>query len=178
MKIGLVVHGPEVVDSGGCSHILNMFQNHSIIAKLGGIMGKTAIIDAKLEEIIDIKESKRPSEQIDELFSENFDLLIILNHGKTLETGIAFGGALISNSERFSNTIPVIQIERPMEEDGVILAWNESGRKILNNIKEIIRIPIFSIPVKIPQRFKTESGKNFRILIGVKPNEKIFLNNV
>lgn len=178
MKIGLVVHGPEVVDSGGCKHILNSFQNHSIIAKLGGIMGKTAIIDAELEDIIDIKESKRPSEQIDELFTKNFDLLIILNHGKTFETGIAFGGALISNSKRFSEIIPVIQIERPMEEDGAIFAWNESGKKILNDIEKIIKIPILSKPVTIPSRFKTESGKNFRMLVGVKPNEKIFLNNV
>jgi len=34
MKIGLVVHGPEVIDSGGCAHILNLLQNHIIIGHL------------------------------------------------------------------------------------------------------------------------------------------------
>ncbi|MHA1379459.1 MAG: DUF2117 domain-containing protein [Candidatus Helarchaeota archaeon] len=178
MKIGLIVHGPEVVDSGECSRILNILHDHLITAKLGGIMGKNAILDAKLENIIDITEQKKPSEQLDELFSKNLDLIILLNHGKNLETGIYFGGAVISNSKKFINAIPLIQIERPKEKDGIMFAWNESGKRYLKKLQKILKIPISDRIHEIPQRFRIEAGKNYRTLLGVNPNEKIFLNNV
>lgn len=178
MKIGLVVHGPEVIDSGGCSFILKLLQDHEIAAKLGGIMGKTAVLDAELEKIIDIKDTKRPSEQLDEMLTKNFDLIILLNHGKTSESGLAFGGGVISNSKNFSDAIPVVQVERPMEKNGIIVAWNESGKKILENLKELNNLKIFERNITIPQRFKKRAGRNYRKLIGVNPNEKIFLNNV
>ncbi|MHA1383741.1 MAG: DUF2117 domain-containing protein [Candidatus Helarchaeota archaeon] len=178
MKIGIIVHGPDVIDSGECSHVLNLFQDHDIIAKLGGIMGKTAVIDSNLEKIIDISENKRPSEQLDAFLSKDVDLIILVNHGKTLKTGIAFGGAVISNSLKYSNSIPIIQIERLLEKDGIVLAWNESGKKILKELEKVLKIPISEKVYEVPHRYKSEGGKNLRSLVGVNPNEKIFLNNV
>lgn len=51
MKIGLVIHGPEVIDSGEAKRILEKLSCvGKVETKLGGAMGKTAVLDAGLEE--------------------------------------------------------------------------------------------------------------------------------
>ena len=62
MKIGLVIHGPEVIDSGEAK---NVFDKLSCLAKLNksleGLMGKVAVLDAGLENFIDITRHQKPS---------------------------------------------------------------------------------------------------------------------
>ena len=65
MKIGIVVHGPEIVDSGYAEEIMRMLQKYGEIkARLGGTMGRTAVLDAKLEDDIDINRKLLPSHSI------------------------------------------------------------------------------------------------------------------
>ena len=47
MKIGLVIHGPEVIDSGEAEKVLEKLScMGKVEAKLGGAMGKAAVLDA------------------------------------------------------------------------------------------------------------------------------------
>ena len=47
MKIGVVVHGPQIVDTGFAEKILKLLENYgNVTARLGGTMGRTAVIDA------------------------------------------------------------------------------------------------------------------------------------
>ena len=140
MEIGVVVHGPGIVDSGWAKKIIDMLSNFgNVRCRLGGTMGRTAVIDAGLEDIIDISLKLLPSQSLELFNRENVDVIFLLNYGKSSETGRVFGYKVfnhyfkqISNEDYlatnhkslYESSIPVIQIERPGEEDGSIISWN------------------------------------------------------
>jgi hypothetical protein len=88
--IGVVIHGPEVIDSGGARHVLDVLHEHyTVTAMLGGTMGRAAALDASLEDEIDISTRMALSDTID-LLSWT-DAVILLSRGKSIDSGIAFG---------------------------------------------------------------------------------------
>ena len=55
MKIGVVVHGPNIIDSNWALKLIDLLSGYGeVSARLGGTMGRTAVIDKSLEDIIDI----------------------------------------------------------------------------------------------------------------------------
>ncbi len=90
-RIGVVVHGPEIVDSGNAMRLINYLKKHgSVAAVLGGTMGRVAVIDAGLEGIISINPKRRPSLSIRDL-APTSDVIFLLSQAKSRETGLAFG---------------------------------------------------------------------------------------
>ncbi len=102
-------------------------------------MGRTAVIDAGLEDKIDISLKLLPSQSLELFNRDHTDVIFLLNYGKSPETGRVFGYKVfthyfkqISNEDflatnhkpLYESSIPVIQIERPGEEDGAIISWN------------------------------------------------------
>ena len=147
MEIGVVVHGPGIIDSGWAMKIIDYLSNYgNVRCRLGGTMGRTAVIDAGLENIINISLKLLPSESLEIFNTENVDVIFLLDYGKSQETGHVFGYTAfnhyfkkISNEDYLSTNhksfydsdIPVVQIERPGEEDGSIISWNvDVNRKI------------------------------------------------
>ena len=147
MEIGVVVHGPGIIDSGWAINIIDYLSNYgNVRCRLGGTMGRTAVIDAGLENVIDISMKLLPSESLEIFNTENVDVIFLLDYGKSQETGHVFGYTAfnhyfrkISNEDYLSTShksfydsdIPVVQIERPGEEDGSIISWNvDVNRKI------------------------------------------------
>ena len=140
MEIGVVVHGPGIVDSGWAKKIIDLLSTFgNVRCRLGGTMGRTAVIDAGLEDIIDISLKLLPSQSLELFNREDVDVIFLLNYGKSPETGRVFGYKVfnhyfkqISNEDYlatnhkplYESSIPVIQIERPGEEDGSIISWN------------------------------------------------------
>ena len=140
MEIGVVVHGPGIVDSGWAKKIIDLLSNFgNVRCRLGGTMGRTAVIDAGLEDIIDISLKLLPSQSLELFNRDHTDVIFLLNYGKSPETGRVFGYKVfthyfkqISNEDflatnhkpLYESSIPVIQIERPGEEDGAIISWN------------------------------------------------------
>ena len=140
MEIGVVVHGPGIVDSGWAKRIIDILSNFGDVrCRLCGTMGRTAVIDAGLEDTIDISLKLLPSQSLELFNRENVDVIFLLNYGKSPETGRVFGYKVfnhyfkqISNEDYlatnhkslYESSIPVIQIERPGEEDGSIISWN------------------------------------------------------
>ena len=140
MEIGVVVHGPGIVDSGWAKKIIDILSNFgNVRCRLGGTMGRTAVIDAGLEDVIDISLKLLPSQSLELFNREHADVIFLLNYGKSSETGRVFGYKVfthyfkqISNEDflatnhkpLYESSIPVIQIERPGEEDGSIISWN------------------------------------------------------
>ena len=50
MEIGVVVHGPNIIDSGYAKTIMDLLNSWgNVSARLGGTMGRTAVIDSSLE---------------------------------------------------------------------------------------------------------------------------------
>ena len=151
MEIGVVVHGPGIIDSGYAIKIIKILSDYgNVRCRLGGTMGRTAVIDAALENVIDISLKLLPSESLELFNREGVDVIFLLNYGKSSETGHVFGYKTfshyfkkISNEDflatnhkpLYDSRIPVIQIERPGEKDGSIISWNVALNKQLKSSK-------------------------------------------
>lgn len=174
-KIGVVVHGPEIIDSGWAKKIIDMLGHKGVVkAKLGGTMGRTAVIDASLEDEIDITERLKPSESIKKLSSQ-VDELYLLNYGKSKETGHAFGRLVMFNVGKID--LPLIQIERPGEPDGTVLPWTAGSKDCALKIAKDLKISVVS-PPEIEESIKRDKDSVFRKISGVFFGEHILVNGV
>ena len=53
MEIGVVVHGPGIVDSGWAKKIIDLLSTFgNVRCRLGGTMGRTAVIDAGIGKML------------------------------------------------------------------------------------------------------------------------------
>ncbi len=190
MKIGLVIHGPEVIDSGEAKIALRKLSFvGKVEARLGGTMGKVAVLDAGLENVIDITLHQKPSACIESLF-ETSDLVCLLNRGKTVETGKAFG-EMVASRLREPEIKPLIQIESLESTNGILIHLNKKAGEYgehLEKLSEILRLPV-ERPLPLQNsRVKNsvlvekcpETGKIqvIRKLSGVFPGENILVNGI
>ncbi|MDP1551567.1 MAG: DUF2117 domain-containing protein [Methanobacteriaceae archaeon] len=185
MQIGVVVHGPFIVDSGYALKLIRFLKEYGDVkARLGGTMGRTAVIDAKMEDLIDISNKRLPSESIDKFQEECCDLVFLINSGKSCITGHAFGYKVFKKSI----TKPLlIQIERPGEIDGCVIPWRKSLRPLAKEIAIKMNLKLvypreamkeISIGKNGLTSKNTHKNTIHRKLVGVSPNENIFLNGI
>ncbi|WP_440952071.1 DUF2117 family protein [Methanococcoides sp. FTZ1] len=175
MNFGVVIHGPEVIDSGHAKVVLEMFSKMgNVSAKLGGAMGKIAVMDAHMEDLIDIKESLKPSMAIDSLFSE-CDAVCLLNHGKTVKNGLEFGGIVMSRLKD-RNSRPLIQIESPGCDDGTVVYWNDKGQDLAKRTGELLDLPVNKGPDHGDVRISSAGSKTFRKISGVHSGELVMID--
>ncbi|GBF36920.1 DUF2117 domain-containing protein [Methanofervidicoccus abyssi] len=189
INIGVVVHGPRIVDSGYAERILDILREFSeiydvdieVTAKVGGNMGRVAVIDRGLEDVIDISERLYPSQCLRRL--KDRDILLLLNYGKSKETGHTFGRMVVKRAEIDK---PVIQIERPGEKDGSILVWNreycsEDIKKILATLVSYISERLgLEVEKCVEGRLSVweKGNKVFRRIDTVDPGEDILVNGI
>ena len=84
MRIGIVVHGPNIIDSGYALKLINLLEEYGEIkVRLGGTMGRTAVIDASLENVIDISRKLVPSDSLRIFHDDDVDVIFLLNYGKS-----------------------------------------------------------------------------------------------
>ncbi|WP_445475726.1 DUF2117 domain-containing protein [Methanococcoides methylutens] len=174
MKIGVVIHGPEVIDSGHARHILEMLSDMgAVTAKLGGTMGKIAVMDAHMEDRIDIKESLKPSNAIDSLL-DTCDAVFLLNHGKTAGNGLEFGSIVMSRlSDR--SVKPIIQIESPGCEDGSVIYWSDEGYDLATKMGDLLEMPVTEGQDHGDVHISTVGTKSMRKIRGVHAGELIMI---
>jgi hypothetical protein len=107
-NIGVVVHGPEIIDSGCALSLINYLKKRArVAAVLGGTMGRVAVIDAGLEDVITISPRRRPSQSLQDLQATS-DVIFLLNHAKSRESGLVFGTMVV---EAAAINKPLIQID-------------------------------------------------------------------
>ncbi|MDD4448540.1 MAG: DUF2117 domain-containing protein, partial [Methanothrix sp.] len=109
-RIGVVVHGPEIIDSGCALSLINYLKKQkqaSVAAVLGGTMGRVAVIDAGLEDVITISPRQRPSQSILDL-QDTSDIIFLLNLAKSRESGLVFG-TMVAKAAGINK--PLIQID-------------------------------------------------------------------
>ncbi|WP_292487116.1 DUF2117 family protein [Methanohalobium sp.] len=176
MKIGIVVHGPEVVDSGQAKLILDKLSSmyDNLTAQLGGSMGKTAVIDAGFENLIDINGCLKPSQSIRHLEKiENCDIVYLLTQSKSVDNGHIFGNMVI---EKLDNPkIPVLQIET--QGSGVIIPWTKNSTNHAKPLSDLLGLKILT-PVNIASGIYKNGSTIKREISGVSPGECIFLNGI
>jgi hypothetical protein len=168
-RFGVVVHGPEVIDSGQALATLEMLEElGSIRAVLGGTMGRVAVIDAGLEHLIDISQRKTPSEALSELDPVS-DLLILLNQAKSRDTGLAFGSK-VSFRARISK--PLLQIDWG---GGFVAELGPGATSLALNLTKKTGLELLSSK-GCPQEAELIGDMVRRRLVGVLPNEAISVN--
>ncbi len=178
MEIGVVIHGPDVVDSGMAKKILDKLSVYgNISAIMAGTIGKTAVLDAHLENIIDIRKSLKPSRCIEEFFRTK-DIVILLNHGKTTINGILFANIVMSKLVD-RNIKPLVHIERPGLPDGKIVPWNSKSTDFALEIAKFLELEITDIPELVtPISVENHGQRIIRNVYGVHTGEKIMINGI
>lgn len=181
LNIGVIVHGPGIIDSGCALRIINILSTMgNVSCRLGGTMGRTAVIDASLEEVIDISQKLLPSQSI-RLMAQDNDILFLLNYGKNQITGHTFGYKVYNNS---NTDAQLIQIERPSEEDGVIISWSDKvDENFLKEVSRRLNLPVISADVArrtacCESSVADEENIIRRKVAGVSPGENIMMNGV
>jgi len=181
MLIGVVVHGPEIVDSGYAAKIIDILQDYGEVkARLGGTMGRTAVLDAELESIIDISQKLLPSQSINKFVEEGLDIIFLINYGKSSLTGHTFGFKVLNNCP---GNPPLIQIERPGEADGSLVAWKSDIEKFAVILAKELNLEMIN-PTRIvteinsKSRYTQENLKSYRKIAGVSPQENLFVNGI
>ena len=181
MKIGVVVHGPNIIDSGYALKLIELLRQYGDVkARLGGTMGRTAVIDAGLEELIDISKKLVPSDSLKIFHDDSVDVIFLLNYGKSDVTGQVFGYKVYTHyvEKIADNDVPVIQIERPGEEGGSVISWN-GDLEIAHELSERLNLDIVTPEEVYEHHIKQDNaGFNQRIVHGVSPDENIMVNSV
>ncbi|WP_405277495.1 DUF2117 domain-containing protein [Methanobrevibacter sp.] len=181
MKIGVVVHGPNIIDSGYALKLINLFKEYGEVSvRLGGTMGRTAVIDASLENVIDISKKLVPSDSLKIFHDEDVDVIFLLNYGKSDVTGQVFGYKVYNHyvDKIDDNNIPIIQIERPGEEDGSVIPWNNE-LDMVDEMSEKLNLAVVTPEEVYNNHIRQDDvGINQRIVHGVSPGENIMVNSV
>ncbi|NJD53675.1 MAG: DUF2117 domain-containing protein [Candidatus Methanoperedens sp.] len=180
MRIGIILHGPEIVDIGSARKIIDIFKKeHDVIARLGGTMGRTAVLDAGLENVIDISKGLTPSETIIAL-KNDIDLAILLNHGKTLDTGRYFGRIVAS---KLDNLLPFVHIESP-DSNGRIIYYYPSSKRCAEFVRNFLAKYDENYPLPVepgtpgPSHVRIDGDSVIRSIGGAFIGENIRLDGV
>jgi hypothetical protein len=167
-----VLHGPEIIDSGCALKLIEKLQRRGMVtAVLGGTMGRVALIDAGLQDAVQISPSRRPSQSIRGL-EESSDIIFLLSLAKSRESGLFFGAMV---GQAAGEGKPLIHIDwggrfislLRGDEEAAILA----GRLALELGLDLIHPPSIS-----ETRREDDRGIVSRILYAVYPGEPISVN--
>ena len=178
MKIGIVLHGPQVIDSGYARTILEKLAIYGdITATLGGTMGKTAVMDAGLDDVINIQCNLRPSKLVEQLMHK-CDIVFLLNHGKNLFSGRRFTSIVAGNILNL-NMKPFIHIERPGCSDEEMAPCNPKAIPHVRYFSKILGIKscgneFYASLIEV----ETDGSYCTRYLSGVNAGENIFINGI
>lgn len=183
MRIGVVVHGPNIIDSGYALKLIDLLGEYGqVTARLGGTMGRTAVIDASLEDIINIRKKLVPSDSLKIFHDDEVDVIFLLNYGKSDVTGQVFGYKVYNHyaDKIDKNDIPVIQIERPGEDDGSIICWNGDS-DLVNALSKRLNLDMVTPQEVYDNHIRQDNipdNHTHRIVHGVSPGENIMVNSV
>ena len=119
-----MVHGPNIIDSNWALKLINLLSGYGdVSARLGGTMGRTAVIDGSLEDIIDISKKLVPSDSLKLFNDADVDVIFLINYGKSDVTGQVFGYKVYNhylskinknNITNISNILKLIKISQKL----------------------------------------------------------------
>ena len=180
--IGLLVHGPEAVDEGDVERALEILKGYGfeVEAALGGITGKTAIIDAGLQQVIDITMDLRPSEVLGDFLSRGIDFVVLVNRAKTEESGLRLGEGILRNFLRTGRQLEELTLVQLEYCDQRFIRWllkPEDG-EVYDELRELFSAFTELVPPEPESRCKRSAGCIYREIRGVQPGEKIVLGGV
>ena len=184
---GLLIHGPEVIDEGEAEEAIEALKGagFEVEAALGGITGKTAVIDADLRHVVDISKDLKPSEVVEDFLKRGVDFILLVNHAKTEESGFMFGEGVLRNfidrSGGAKQNLSFVQLEYSSR---IIIRWllkpEPKDEDIYKRITGVLSGFKEREPSKLKSRYKKDTHSNlvYREIRGVHPGEKIVVDGV
>ncbi len=164
MRIGVIVHGAEVIDSGMAVKVMDRLERDAeITATLGGAIGTAAIIDAGLEDRITIVPRQLVSRAIRDMDS-SCDAIVMLNWAKTRASGLGFGG-IVFGRVAGDTTVPLMQMDR-----GFYVEWRPAAPGLLVDVARELGLEKVAAPPA------EEPAAGIRKLHGIVPGENIWIN--
>jgi hypothetical protein len=180
--IGLLIHGPEVTDEGEVRVTLEKLKaaGFETEAALGGITGKTAVIDAGMKHVIDISKDRKPSQVVEDFVKRGVNFIILLNHAKTEESGFILGEGILRNFIARSSVrqdFSFVQLEYSSK---IIIRWRvvPEDEAIYKRVTDVFNEFEQKEPYKLESRCIKKENLVFREIKGVHPGEKIVVDGV
>jgi hypothetical protein len=180
--LGLLIHGPEILDEGEAEEAIETLKEagFELEAALGGISGKTAVIDADMQHVIDISKDMKPSEVVDDFLKRGIDFILLVNHAKTEESGFVLGEGILRNflkRGRAKENLSFVQLEYSSK---IIIRWlvKSGDENICGGITGALSEFQEKEPNKLEARCKKDLDLEYREIRGVHPGEKIVVDGV
>jgi len=173
LRIGVVIHGPLVIDSGRAGRLLEILSGMGKVNPvLGSTMGRAAVIDAGLEDRIDISRSLKPGESILAL-DPSCDVVLLVNEGKSIETGLAFGRLVFVRLPSLEK--PLYQLE--FAGGCSLIRLNNAFHPFFDELKHVLDANVVQSPPAV-RGLVTENGITKRPVFGVRPGEYVTVNGI
>ena len=187
--IGLLIHGPEVIDEGEAGEAIKTLMDAAgfeVEAALGGITGKTAVIDAGMQHVIDISRDMRPSEVMEDFVGRDVNFILLVNHAKTEESGFMLGEGILRRffdmgGSAAKENISFVQLEYGSG-SRIIIRWllRPDDEGVYKRLTGVFSEFGERQPYKLESRCKKDARSNrvYREIKGVHPGEKIVVDGV
>lgn len=164
MRFGIVVHGPEVIDSGTVQQVMDrLSEKDEVLATLGGAMGLAAVMDAGLEARMTIVPRQLVSDALLAMDREA-DVVVLLNRAKSRASGAAFGRMVVEKVIS-DLTRPLVQVD-----DGYYIVWKEGAIGALADLIGEMDLE------RLPRPDRGADRRDRRTLHGVQTGENIWIN--
>jgi hypothetical protein len=155
-KLILVLHGPEIFDSGEVYRLLQRLRPARVI--VAGVMARTAAEESGIScEFISVP----PSMVIRRLKGT----VVLANHGKTPESGQIFGQIVASRLY----PEPLCQLEAS---NRTLYVWN---RDVDDMVREVAGLTRYTL---VPARTEKQAGGPVRTIRGCQAGEAVYVNGV
>lgn len=180
--LGLLVHGPEVIDEGEVEEVIERLKGagFEVEAALGGITGKTAVIDAGMRDVIDISKDMKPSEVLADFVKRGIDFILLVNHAKTEESGFVLGEGILRNFIDRGGPKEDLSFVQLEYSSLALIRWltKLGDEDVYRRIRGALRHFKEREPHKLEPRYKKEADLMYREIMGVYPGEKIVVDGV
>ncbi|MGB2840945.1 MAG: DUF2117 domain-containing protein [Halobacteriota archaeon] len=182
--LGLLIHGPEVIDEGEAEEAIETLKEagFEVEAALGGITGKTAVIDAGMRHVIDISKDMKPSEVVEDFVNRGVDFIVLVNHAKTEESGFMLGEGILRNFIYRGSAKDNLSFAQLEYSSRIIIRWlvKPGNENVYVKITGVFRAFEEREPHKLESRCKKDvrSDLMYREIRGVHPGEKIVVDGV
>ena len=145
--IRLVIHGPELIDSGKIADIVDALRALGPLRVLaGGTMARVAALDKHLT-FVDTSQNIHTSDALNHVSDR--EVLVLANCGKTSETGRVFGQIVSSRVRR-----SVIHVERPGSIYGSVLLWRGADGDTSRDVQYVARHLSDRLSLKLVKKHK------------------------
>ncbi len=175
--IRLVIHGPELIDSGKIADIVEALRALGPLHVItGGTMARVAALDKHLT-FIDTSQKIHTSDALNRVSGK--EVLVLANCGKTSETGRVFGQIVSSRVRR-----SVIHVERPGSIDGSVILWRGADGDKSRDVQYVARQLSDRLSLQLVKKQKSELSVEqtdevvTRHIYGARPGEPLLVQGM